>query len=185
LYEHLLGMLPRLIAHLNDYKNIWELEDAKLSASEELIESGEITIEERPELDLAVINIPAGLPAVSVHRFTRVRLATCHPFAIHNITKCSRLFIVQGKQIEFQYRYESWVQFASRKPLLRIDLIELVNELNAEEESGGCWVFDGVDRINPRLHIDGSMATTLTPEFILKRLEKHLSIGTPAWNPYE
>jgi hypothetical protein len=185
LYEHLIEMLPRLINNLNDYKSNWELEDAKLSASEDLIERGEITIEERPELDLALVNVPAGLPAVSVHRFTRVRLATCHPFAIHNKTKCSRLFIVQGKQIEFQYRYESWVQFASRKPLLRVDLKGLAGELSAGEESEGRWVFDGVDRINPRLHIDGSTGTALIPEFILKRLEQHLSTGAPAWNPYE
>ena len=185
LYEHLIEILPRLISNLSDYKSNWELEDAKLSASEDLIERGEIKIEERPELDVALINIPAGLPAVSVHRFTRVRLTTCHPFAIHNKTKCSRLLIVQGKQIEFQYRYESWVELASRKPPLRVDLKDLADELNAEEESEGRWVFDGVDRITPRLHLEGSPATTLSAELILKRLQQHLSTGAPAWNPYE
>src|SRR5579862_1848215 len=58
LYEHLLELLPRLLTGVGEYREFWEAEDEALSASEELIESGDITFEEQPALDLAVISIP-------------------------------------------------------------------------------------------------------------------------------
>jgi len=185
LYIQLLQILPGFLTNLSAYKQLWEAEDAKLTASEELIEQGRITIEERPAVDLAVINIPENLPAQPVHRFTQIRLATCHPFALHNRTVRSRLLIVQGQHVEFHYRYESWVQLASRRPPSRVDLSALARELNREEASGGRWVFDGVERITPRLHLEGSSATSLPPVTIQERLEQQLSTGPPAWNPYD
>lgn len=185
LYENLLEVFPRLITNLNDYKNLWEEEDAKLSASEKLIENGDITIEEQPELDLALINVPVSLVPTPVHPFSQVRLTECHPFALHSRTKCSRLLIVQGQQIEFQYRYESWVQLASRRPLSRVDLKNLAQELNQAETSEARWVFDGIDRITPRLHLEGSSATSISADSFLERLEKHLTTGAAAWNPYD
>lgn len=185
LYEHLLEVLPGLLTDLRDYKHLWEAEDAKLSASEELIENGDITIEEQPHVDLAVIRIPEDLPSKPVHRFTQTRLAECHPFALHNRTNCSRLLILQGQHIQFQYRYESWVQLVSRRPPPRVDLNDLARELNQEETSGGHWVFDGVEQITPRLHLEGRTRTSLSPEDIKRRLERHLTTGLPAWNPYD
>ena len=185
LYEYVLNIFPQLLTDLNDYKHLWEAEDVKLSASEKLIENGDITIEERPGLDLAIVNMPVGLPPTRVHRFTRVCLTECHPFALHNRTKCTRLLVVQGQHVEFQYRYESWVQLASRRPPLRVDLGDLALEFNQEEESEGRWVFDGVESITPRLHLDGASTTTLSPDAICRRLEDRLSTGVPAWNPYD
>jgi hypothetical protein len=180
LYEHLLGIMPRLLTNINDYKQVWQAEDAKLSASEALVEKG-VTIEEQPDFDLAVIHIPEEFPFISA----QARLTECHPYALHNRTKCSRLLIVQGKNIEFRYRYESWVQLASRRPLPRIALDDLASELNREETSGGRWVFDGVERITPRLHLQGSPVTSISEATFRKRLERHLSVGLPAWNPYD
>ena len=185
LYEYILNIFPQLLTDLNGYKHLWEAEDVKLSASEKLIENGDITIEERPGLDLAIVNMPVGLPPTRVHRFTRVCLTECHPFALHNRTKCTRLLVVQGQHVEFQYRYESWVQLASRRPPLRVDLGDLALEFNQEEESEGRWVFDGVESITPRLHLDGASTTTLSPDAICRRLEDRLSTGVPAWNPYD
>ena len=125
------------------------------------------------DLDLAVVHIPEN------------HLTECHPFALHSRTKCTRLLIEHGQHVEFQYRYESWVQLASRRPPLRVDLKELARELNLEETSGGRWVFDGVERITPRLHLEGSAVTSLSPEAIRKRLEQHLTTGASAWNPYD
>jgi hypothetical protein len=185
LYEHLLELLPRLLTGVSDYKRLWETEDANLTATEALVENGEITIEERPNLDLAVIHGPENLPTTVVHRFTQTRLAELHPFALHNRTKCSRLLIVRGQHVEFQYRYESWVQLASRRPPARVDLKDLAAELNQEETSGGRWVFDGVDRITPRLHLDGSPETSLSSDTVRQRLEHHLAVGPPSWDPYD
>jgi hypothetical protein len=185
LYEHLLKMFPRLLTDLSDYKHVWEAEDSHLTATEELIENGDITIEERPDIDLAVIHGPENLPTTVVHRFTQTRLAEYHPFALHNQTNCSRLLIICGQHVEFQYRYESWVQMASRRPPARVDLKNLAADLNQDETSEGRWVFDGVERITPRLHLEGSQATSLPPATVRQRLEQYLSMGLPAWNPYD
>ncbi len=185
LYRKLLDIMPRLLTNLSEYKNVWEAEDEMLSASEELIEKGLITIEENPSLDLAVVHMPQDLPPEHVHRFAQSRQAQCHPFALNSRTDCSRLLIVQGQHVEFQYRYESWVQLVSRRPALRVDLKDLAGELNLEETSEGRWAFDGVDRITPRLHLEGNATTSLSPELIQQKLEHHLSTDTPAWNPYD
>ena len=147
LYVELLELLPRLITSPDDFRPIWENEDDKLAMSEQLIESGVITIEERPALDLALVRIPDDLTPQRVHRFTQPRLTECHPFAIHNRTRCTRLLMLQGDRVELQYRYEGWVQMASRRPALRVDLSRLADELNLEETTGGRWVFDGVEQI--------------------------------------
>ena len=185
LYEYLLEVLPRLLTNLGDYKHLWEAEDATLSASEALVENGEITFDEKPGLDMAVISIPEDLRPKPAHRFTQPRLTECHPFALHNRTNCSRLLIVQGQHMEFHYRYESWVQLASRRPPARVDLRDLARELNEDETSQGRWVFDGVDRITPRLHLEGSYTTSLSAAVVRERLERHLSKGPAAWDPYD
>src|SRR5262245_61854206 len=185
LYLHLLNVLPRLLEGVEDFRTLWESEDAKLTASEELLEEGRITIEERPDLDLAIVRLPEDLSRERVHRFTQRRIAECHPFALHNRTACTRLLLIQGSRVELQYRYESWVQLASRRPAPRVELSEFASELNREETTRGRWVFDGVDQITPRLHLEGSAAASVPPETIVKRLEHHLRAGRPAWDPYD
>jgi hypothetical protein len=185
LYNRILKVLPDMISNISHYEIFWRDEDKRLTESEQLLDRGEITIEEHPAIDLALVRLPTKLPAALVHRFTQERQAECHPFAIHNRTNCSRILIVQGQHIEFQYRYESWVQFVSRRPPARIDLTELATELNQEEASGGKWTFDGVDRITPKLHLSGAQGTSIPPSFILTALERHLDSGIPAWDPYD
>jgi hypothetical protein len=185
LYVRLLELLPKLLTGVDEYRALWELEDARLTTSEELIEHGEITIEERPDLDLAIVRLPEDLTRHRVHRFTQQRLAECHPFALHNRTSCSRLLLLQGRRAEFQYRYEGWVQMASRRPAFRVDLFGLANELNQEEKAGGRWVFDGVDQITPRLHLEGTSTSSIPLESIVSRVEQVLRTGPPAWNPYD
>jgi Family of unknown function (DUF6687) len=185
LYVRLLELLPKLLTGVDQYRTFWEVEDAKLTTSDELIENGEITIEERPDLDLAIIRLPEDLTRHRVHRFTQQKLAECHPFALHNRTACSRLLLLQGRRVELQYRYEGWVQMASRRPALRVDLSGLANELNQEEKGAGRWVFDGVDQITPRFYFDGTSTTSIPLDRIVSRVEQVLRTGPPAWNPYD
>jgi hypothetical protein len=184
LYLRLLELLPQLLTGVDEYRLFWEVEDAKLTTSEELIEHGDITIEERPDLDLAIVRLPEDLTHYRVHRFTQQRLAECHPFALHNRTSRSRLLLLQSHRVELQYRYEGWVQMTSRRPALRVDLSELANELNQEERAPGRWVFDGVDQITPRLYFDGTSTTSIPLDWIVGRVEQVLRTGPPAWNPY-
>lgn len=185
LYRRILEIMPALLTDVGDFRELWGAEDEKLTLSEELIEKGQIAIEERPGIEMAVVSIPPDLTAQRVHRFTQGRLEECHPFALHNRTLCTRLFIVQGQRVEFRYRYETWVQFASRRPLLRVDLKPFAEQLNREEGSGGVWTFDGVERITPRLHLEGSDATSIPAAAIQTRLEHYLATNPPAWNPYD
>ena len=172
LYIRLLDVLPKLIVGVEDYRALWEREDARLSASEELIDQGAITLDERHDLDLAIVRLPEGL-------------AECHPFALHSRTPCGRLLLLGGRRAELQYRYESWVQLASRKPAPRVDLSELASELTRDETTGARWVFDGVEQITPRLHLEGSGQTSVPLDAIVKRVEHHLRTGRPAWDPYD
>src|SRR5262249_23166433 len=128
LYVRLLDVLPDLLTRVDDYRALWEREDARLTVSEELIENGLVTIDERSDLDLAVVRLPEDLG-----------VAELHPFALHNRTLCTRLLVLQGCRVELRYRYESWVQMASRRPAPRVDLSELANELNREESTQGRW----------------------------------------------
>ncbi len=175
LYVRLLDVLPMLLTSVDDHRSLWEGPDATLTASEALIENGTITIDERHALDLAVVRMPRELPG----------LAQCHPFALHSRTACTRLLLAQGRRVEVQYRYEGWVQMASRRPAPRGDLSELGDELNHEEASEGHWVFDGVDQITPRLHLEGRGEPSISPDVIVSRVEHHLRTGPPAWDPYD
>ncbi|PWT86795.1 MAG: hypothetical protein C5B57_00405 [Blastocatellia bacterium] len=185
LYIRLFDLLPKLLTRVDDFRALWEIEDARLTTSEELIEQGLITVEEQPALDLAVVRLPEELTSHRVHRFTQLRMAECHPFALHNRTDRTRLLILQSRRVELQYRYEGWVQLASRRPAPRVDLSGLANELNHEETTGGRWVFDGVDEITPRLHLEGSSTTSIPLEMIVKRIGDRLRTGPSAWNPYD
>jgi hypothetical protein len=185
LYIRLLALLPGMLTNVDTYRGLWQDEDEKLTASEELLDNGSITITERPELDLAIVRLPDDLERHRVHRFTQARLAECHPFALNNRTQRSRLLLLQGARAELQYRYEGWVQMASRRPALRVDLSDLAIELNQEETTQGRWIFDGVQRITPRLHLEGSPRTSIPLDEVVNKVAHHLRTAPPAWNPYE
>lgn len=172
LHVRLFDVLARLLADLDAFRSLWESEDAKLAESEAAIANGLVTIEEHRDLDFAVVRVLDRAPE-------------CHPFALHSRTLCTRLLLLHGQRVELQYRYEGWVQMASRRPAPRVDLTALADELNQQETSGGRWAFDGVDEITPRLHIDNSPVTSIPPDVIRERTSFHLRNGAPAWNPYD
>src|SRR5438552_18231497 len=91
LYRTFLTILPRLLSDIRAYRAFWEDEDRNLTESEELINGEVIMIEERPDLDLAIVRIPESLNATATHRCTSSRLSECHTFAILHRTPRSRL----------------------------------------------------------------------------------------------
>lgn len=184
LYTLMLRELPALLADIDAQQAYWEAEYAHLLESEAAVRGGSVVIDEVPELDLAIVRVPAAMPVRTVRRYLQRWERSVHPFAVHNITQCSRLVWLKGDSMELQYRYESWVQLASRRPALRVDLDGLAAELNRLETGGGDWVFEGVNEVAPRLRHRGSCRSSLGSDEFLARLCDWLQTQPPAWDPY-
>jgi hypothetical protein len=185
LYAELLPRLPEIITHLERFRLYWEAEDALLTESEAMIRDGSIRIEESSELDLAVVTLPEAVPDRKAHRFAQIRRAVCHPMALHNVIRSFRVLLMQGRRYELQYRYESWVQYMSRSPLARINLSPLAQQLSEEEGGNGRWVFDGVDKLTPKLALIGAEESRIHPQKFLVGLKDFLAKTSAIWNPYD
>ena len=57
--------------------------------------------------------------------------------------------MVQGHRYEVQYRYETWLQYLTRRPIGHVDLKPLADTLSALEPGDTRWTFDGVEAIAP------------------------------------
>ena len=125
----------------------------------------------RSELDLAVVRAPRSIGAPN-------------RFAVHSRTRMTRVAAIQDRQFSFYYRYEGWVQMASRRPLLRVDLSGLADDLTLEEIPPARWVCEDAEDIVPRLYFDGEGDSALSPDDVLARLASALHTSPVAWNPY-
>ena len=184
LYSAMLDELPVLLENISAYSHLWQAELDHWQESEAAIADGRVVIDEIPALDLAIVHIPAEMPVKTVRRYLRKWQRSVHPFAVYNVTACSRIVWLKGQSMEMQYRYESWVQMASRRPLLRRDLTALAGELGQLETAGGEWLFEGVDEVAPRLRLAGSCRSSLAAEDFIKYLCAALRNNAPAWDPY-
>lgn len=184
LYDEMLPRLAELCDHPGRSRHLWEEEDRTLTASEALIRSGAVNIDDVASLDFAVLNVPLNAPDAGGHRFGGQWVRGLHPMAVNNATARFAVLVMRGSFYEFTYRYESWVQYRSRRPRPRVDLGPLANSLNEDETSGGRWVFDGVETLTPRLHLSGADESSLSPATFRQRVEAHLAAAPAAWDPY-
>jgi len=188
LYTALLESLPPLLRDLRTgwprYGDLWALQDEHLNASRALLADGVVTLVESPALDLAVIRIPTYLRRRTARRYLRDESAAVHPFAINSATPCSRILRVQGNHYEFEYRYESWVQLATRRVALRVRLEGLATRLN-ELEDGPGWVAEDPTGTAPRLYRPDGTASTIDLDSFLLELEAALTSAPVAWDPYD
>lgn len=183
LYRAFLPLLPELLAAPEAHVELWREQDEHLQSSEELLASGRVSIAEEPALDLAIIRIPEELPLRPVWRYLAREEMAVHPLAIHNRTHAGRLLRIQGGCIELQYRYDSWLQLASRRPAMRVDLAGLAARLN-ECEHHGRWVWEDPLSMVPRLYLEPRGTSSIEPQLILRELRRHLAEGVPIWDPY-
>jgi hypothetical protein len=123
------------------------------------------------------VTLPESLSGRKVHRFTQNRAAACHPMALHNVLHSFRVLLIQGRSFEFQYRYESWVEYISRRPLPRIDLTPLAEQLSEIESGNARWMFDGVDEITPKLALVDAEESRIPPQQFLTRIKEYLAKG--------
>ena len=185
LYSHMLRELPGLLEEgVERHPEFWEPEFRHLQESERAIAEGRVVIDELPELDLAIVHIPPDMPARPVRRYLTLWSRSVHPFAVHNVTDCTRIVWAKGESLEMQYRYESWVQITSRRPRRRRNLDSLAAELGQLETAGGEWVFEGVNEVAPRLRVRGSCRSSIPAAEFLERLSHALTTLPPAWDPY-
>jgi hypothetical protein len=184
LYRAMLQFLPELLQRLPACERLWAAQDAQLLASRRALADATVTIEERADLDLAIVRIPPELPAAVARRYLRDERATIHPFAINTATAASRVLRVQGRRYEFQFRYESWVQLASRRVPLRVELAGLAARLN-ELEGDGRWVAEPATEVAPRLWLPDGGESRLPLATFLTELSHALRTAPVAWDPYD
>jgi hypothetical protein len=182
LYREMLVRVPELATNIDAWEPLWREPYAHFVRSERLLEDGSVTIEEYPDVDLAVVGIPQGLELQTVRRYLQPEEAAVHPFAIHGRTQRNRILRMTGQRYELQYRYESWVQLASRRPLLRVALADLANEL---ERAVGEWRCENVNEVAPRLWLEGVGESSLTPADFVERVRRYLAAAPVAWDPYD
>jgi len=188
-YAALLDRVPELLDRPERFADLWADEDEHLQGSEAAIASGIVTIEEREDLDLAIVTMPEDWTPRPVHRFTRPGItAALHPTAVHNATDLFRVLYLRGHKYEVQYRYETWVQYVTRRPPGRIDLTPLAAELSELEPGDARWAFDGVGAIAPSLHLvfaGDDPSSAIPPEQLRDRVIQALATGAGAWDPYD
>lgn len=184
LYGETLGLLPAMCDEPGRWRDLWEDEDATLSASERLFGDGAIAVEENESLDLAVLHVPTDAPTAGGHRFGGRWQAGLHPMAVCNATDRFVVMSLRGQQYDVLFRYETWVQYRTRRPRPRVDLGPLAERLSADERSGGRWVFDRVDDLAPRLHLVDADESTLSPLEFRASVEHELATAEPAWLPF-
>ncbi len=148
LYEEGLARFPEMLEHPDRFKGLWQLEDAWFERDDERARNGTITIEERPEIDLAIVRLPEDSEAAFESEFS---LLGAHQAAIHNRTRLNRVALIRGNNYAARYRYETWVQYVSAPTMPRVDLTPLAEELSARETGASRWEFEGNDDLTPWL----------------------------------
>jgi hypothetical protein len=180
-------LLPRLTEWLDDpdrCRELWADEDAQLDADQRLLASGRVAIEEVPELDLTVVELPKDADSVGGHRFGGLWSGLVHPLALHEAIDGFTVLVTRGASIELRFRYESWVQYQSASVRPRVDLAPLATELSELEPGPARWTFDGVAALAPTLHVDDGGPSDLDPCDVRRLVEEALRVGAPAFDPY-
>ena len=181
LYETMLPLVGSLLDDSERYRDLWAEEDEQLTASERAIADGQVSIDEVPELDLAIVNVNAD-DLTGGHRFASSTSDFVHPMALHNATNCCRLLVMRGHQYLYADRYETWVQYQSRRLPRRVDLAPLAAQLEALEASATTWSATPPSGLTPELRCSGS--SSLDPAAVQQAVIDHLRTAPPAWDPF-
>jgi hypothetical protein len=183
LYEDALGRLPELCDHIGRHRDVWGEEDAVLGASDAAFADGRAVIEERPEVDLAVVTVAEGAPRAGGHRFGHEWVGGLHPMAVNTRTERVTLARIRGRRYDVELRYEGWVQMRSRPVRARRDLAPLAARLQDEEVGDAVWAATPVGGLLPRLRLGDGQESSIAPERFVALLTDHLRTAPPAWDP--
>ena len=128
------------------------------------------------------MTVPDNEPSRSGHRFAGESFEGVHPMALHNATDCLRLLIVHGHRYQYVDRYETWVQYRSRRPLPRVDMRPLAERLIECERGSATWTASRPGSLTPTLRADPE--SSLEPAVVRGMVVAHLRDSPPAWDPY-
>jgi hypothetical protein len=182
LYGACLERLPALLDDVESSRHLWEAEDAHLDASEAAIARGDVTIEEHPDVDLAVVRVPQGWSDRSTHRFTQSWHRALHPMAVNGATPCLRVLFLHGPGTRLECRYETWVQLVSRPVSGRPDLRGLAGSLDAAE-GAPTWQADPPGALTPFLFRRAGATSSLGEERLVHEIVEWLGSAPAAWDP--
>ncbi|MDH3300062.1 MAG: hypothetical protein OES24_06105 [Acidimicrobiia bacterium] len=182
LYEECLPLVLPVLLDGDRYRDEWAEEDAELSRCEAAMAEGVVTVDIDEALDLAVLTVPETFVAKGGHRFGGQHLAGLHPMAVNNGVDQFRLLTVHGHRYHYVDRYETWVQYRSRRPLPRIDLRPLAEELTAAEPGAVIWTASEPGSLTPEMRHDGESG--IDAEMMVSLVRRHLSSQPAAWDPY-
>src|SRR4029079_5541560 len=183
LYQDTLALLISIASDSERFRDLWADEDAELASSERLIAHGTVTIEERHDIDLAVVTIPENERTRRGHRFAGESFEGIHPMALHAATDRFRLLVVHGRRYRFVDRYETWVQFRSRPTLQRVDMRPLAERLTERETGSARWVAAAPGSLTPTMTV--SEESSLDHDVVRAMIVAHLNEAPPAWDPYK
>jgi hypothetical protein len=184
LFDDLLGRLPELCDHVDRHHDLWGDEDATLAASDAAFEDGRAVVEERPDVDLAVVTVAEDAPSSGGHRFGSDWVSGLHPMAVNARTERLAVARLRGRRYDVELRYEGWVQMQSRPVRPRRDLTPLAARLQDEETGDAVWSATPVSAILPRLHLSDGQESSIAPDRFVELLTDHLATAPPAWDPY-
>jgi hypothetical protein len=184
LYDDVLGRLPELCDHVERHRDVWGDEDATLEASDAAFEDGRAVIEERPDVDLAVVTVAEDTPESGGHRFGGDWVTGLHPMAVNTRTERVTLARLRGRRYDVELRYEGWVQLQSRPVRPRRDLSPLAARLQDEETGDAVWSATPVSGLVPRLHLGDGQESSIAPDRFVDLLTNHLCTAPPAWDPF-
>ncbi len=177
-YPALLPLLEQFLIDTDRYGPYWAEEWSAMSKAKTAMVMDQVELHEVPQVDLAVARSPDPL----------------HPMVLYNSTHRLRvLTALPGGRFELRYRYETWVQFASRPVKPRVDLAPLLPRLQDLEREPVQWTFDGIEVPTPALRpvgADGQPAPsslkleTLTDELV-SYFQREQDKPERQWNPFD
>ncbi len=182
-YSSALRRFDEVLGDLRAYESFWSSEIDEYRMTKEDLESGSVVLEEVPQLDLAFVTAPEGMPISRAAVFER--------------SHASLMTFFEGPAIRTFYRYESWVLLVSRSVRPRVDLSGLAMRLNELEQSGASWRFGGVRAIIPVLapltseiampegRNSGLAPTSIGCQEYREILLGFLEKNPPSWSPWK
>lgn len=184
------GWFGDLVPHLGEvvdeperFAPMWEEPDRALTKSIDAVARGDVEIEEHRDLDVAVVNVREA-PGQERFSVARRRVLHVHPFALHTATPMVRMIVLDGGQLVYYDRYETWVRYVSRDLPKRRDLAPLAASLGDLAPGGLVWEADGPSAIVAALTLENGGSIAASQERIVGAILEYLATAPVAWDPF-